>query len=63
MKRWEDVVDKDFPPVDAVTEAMQKAAFKQVRLMRGAIRLQLGRISTSQELFDRRRRAMKRDLI
>ena len=65
MKRnsWIDVIDEPFPPITVVTEAMQMAAFKQVRLMRGSIRLKLGRLSTSQELADRRRRAMAKDLI
>lgn len=61
-RNWEDIVDKDFPRIDIVTEKMQRAAFKQVRLMRGAIRLQMGRIPTTQEIEDRKRRAMRRDL-
>lgn len=58
-KDWTEVIDKEFSPVDKVTVDMQAAAFKQVRLMRGSVRLMLGRLLTSEELEERRVRAQR----
>ena len=51
------LLELDFPKVEIVTEEMQRAAFKQVRLFRGNVRLFMGRLSTTAELEDRRARA------
>ena len=60
---WKEVINKDFPIIDKVTLKMQENAFRQVRLMRGAIRLKLGRISTSDEIERRRREALRSSLL
>jgi len=56
---WTDVVDTHFPRVDSVTRKMVEAATRQSHLMRGSVRLMTGRLSTSAELEERRREALK----
>ena len=63
MTKWEEAVDKDFPPAYVMTEKDICASFKQIRFIRSSVRLMLGRASTTQEINDRRRRAMKKELI
>jgi hypothetical protein len=61
-KTWEEVVDMDFPPCTEVDQKKLKASFAQIRLFRGCVRMQMGRLVTSQEIADRRRRILRRDL-
>ena len=62
VKEWRDVVDKKFPRIEEVTLEMQEAAFRQVRLMRGSARLMLGRVSTTEEIEERRAQALETPL-
>ncbi len=59
VKDWVEVVDVDFPVVEQVTRHMVEAAAGQSLLMRGSVRLMTGRLSTSEELEERRRQARK----
>jgi hypothetical protein len=52
------IADRDFPPVEKVTATMQRAAFRQARYMRGCVRLVLGRLPTTDDLEQRRQRAL-----
>ncbi len=56
---WTEVVELDFPRVDRVTRRMVEAATRQSLLMRGSVRLMTGRLSTSEELEERRYQARK----
>ncbi len=58
-----DILEQPFNQPRSVTVDMQRAAFAQAHLMRGSVRLMMGRLSTSQELGDRRRKVMERNLI
>jgi hypothetical protein len=57
-----DVMERDFPEVKEVTLEMQEALFRQGRLVRGSVRLMLGRLSTTEELEERRRVARNKPL-
>lgn len=61
-KNWIDVVDESFPKVDKVTVRMRNAALRQRRLLRGSVRLSLGRLSTSEEIEARRHQALSKPL-
>jgi len=54
---WVYAVDRDFPEAKKVTQGMVEAASRQKHKMRGSVRLMTGRISTSDELAERRRQA------
>mgnify|MGYP000979125541 CR=1 FL=1 len=56
---WVRVIDKDLRRVDKVTRTMVEAAGRQRHSMRGSVRLMTGRLSTSEELEERRRQARK----
>ena len=58
VRNWVEVVDEPFPRVDRVTVQMQEAVFKQARVLRGSVRLMLGRLPTSEEIEDRRLQAL-----
>ena len=59
VKTWEQVVELDFPEVTAVTRKMVEAASRQTHILRGSVRLMTGRFSTSEELEERRQRALR----
>ncbi|MBN1343290.1 MAG: hypothetical protein JXQ73_11455 [Phycisphaerae bacterium] len=59
VKNWVEVVEEKFPKVEKVSRQMVEAAARQSRLMRGSVRLMTGRLSTSEELEERRCQASK----
>lgn len=59
VESWAAVVGKAFPKVSSVTKLMVEAAARQSLLMRGSVRLMTGRLSTTEDLEERRRQAEK----
>lgn len=58
-KTWEEVVDVDFPPCTEVDERKLKAFFARIRLFRGCVRMQMGRLVTSEDVEERRKRVLR----
>ena len=59
IEPWTKVVFKNWPEVDKVTRPMLESCYRQGRLLRGCVRMMTGRMSTTDELEERRREAMK----
>ena len=59
MQEWTSVVEKPFPTAKKVTQRMIDAATAQGRKMRGSVRLMSGRLSTTDQLEERRRQARR----
>jgi len=59
VQKWDEVIEKKFPQVEQVDRKMLQAAARQSFLMRGSVRLMTGRLSTTEELDERRRQARR----
>jgi len=59
ISNWTEVIDKDFPHVEKVTQIMVESPRRLKHLMRGSTRLITSRLSTTSELRERRRQARK----
>ncbi len=57
-KDWTKVVDVDFPRID-ITKKMKARLLYQSLNLRGSVRLMVGKLSTTEEIEERRHRALE----
>jgi len=60
LKKWQEVVDTDFPPVGVVDDSIHEQIEQQRRWLRGSVRLTTGRILTEEGYKRRREQALRK---